>query len=507
MGNLNRATYLYFFDSKYLINKDDYKYNNKFNDEISEALFRTEESIDNIGILKGAIVLEQLCKKPTYIKGGGNHITSSYSIDENLYYTLLLKLTDSLTGNWHTFSRSRFLNLCTNTVPYIECVVITNITLNLAKKIDNQLSDLEYYIGGSTMDYQNPLHVILFNEYLMHSVRIVNNEICYVDAADINNWEIYYPNYTLKFVDEFVFDNNIRDIWRNNLSTGGLDAVKVFFNKGRDYHHNKVGLALMRAVFEGKIDKEFELEINYPDAESAIVIPRKKLENYALDLTHPDGRTKAKYFKEALSIEQTDWRYMEEQIRLGIHEAEVSGIKIDEHGIKYYADIGVSGRNGVNKVIRTAWIIRKNEPIQLTTLYPLDFKEQFEVNYDIRPLLAVSKEDEKEGADKWSEVYRLANQLGEVYLSECVPTPVFIEGFSGYGSEGLLGWAYINIYDLQHEFIKWLEFNRLGHVYEDYYRIVVDRKGCYEKSVAFAEGVCKVLRANEIDCEVIKHLD
>lgn len=446
------------------------------------------------------------CKKTVSIKGDKNRMSISQSIDEDLYAILLLNLVDSLSDNWYTFSRNRFLNLGIK-ITHISCVVITNVTLSHAKKIDDQLQALEYFIGAATTDYGNPLHSTLFYEYLTRSVYTINNEILYSDAMDIVNWDSYYPSYTMRYVEDFVFDSTARDIWKENLSVGGLESSHIIINKVGNYHHVKVGHAIIRAVFEGKIDREFELEINYPNAELAIVIPRQKLEKYALDLAHPEEGPKAKYFKDVLSIEQRDWSYMEEQIRLGIHEGEVCGIKIDEHGIKYYADIGVTGLNGVNKVIRTAWIIRKNGPIQLTSVYPLDLKEQFDVNYEIRPLLAVSKENEKEGGDKWGEIYRLANQSGEFYASKCIPTPVFVSGTTEPMHDGLFGWAYVVLYDLNHEFVSWLKINRVGSSYENNYLINIDKKGRYEESVAFAEGFCKVLKSNRIDCEIIKHLD
>lgn len=73
--------------------------------------------------------------------------------------------------------------------------------------------------------------------------------------------------------------------------------------------------------------------------------------------------------------------------------------------------------------------------------------------------------------------------------------------------DGLFGWAYVVLYDLNHEFVSWLKNNRVGSSYENNYLINIDKKGRYEESVAFAEGFCKVLKSNRIDCEIIKHLD
>jgi hypothetical protein len=431
-------------------------------------------------------------------------VSVSNTLDEDLYSTLLLNLTDTLSNEWHTFQRKRFLNLGIQ-ITHLYCVVINNITLNFAAKLDLQLQLQNYYVGAAKIDCSNPLHAVLFDEYLVRSIHFTKNEILYTNVIDVINWEGYFQNHNLRYVEELFFECASPKDWVGNLSISGMDSTKIIKNKLGEYHHEKVGDAIITATLEGRIDRKFKLDINYPNAETAIVIPQKKLENYALDITHPVGGPKAQYFKDVLAINQVDWRYMEEQIRLGIHEGEVCNIKIDEHGIKYYVDIGIIGLNGVKKAVKTAWIIRPNEAIQLTTLYPLDLKEQFEVNYDVRPLLTLSKENEAE--DKWGEVYRLANQSGQLLASKCIPTPVFIKGVAEPMREGLYGWAYVVFSDLNHEFVTWLKNNRLGHFYEDSYLLNIDIKGRYEQSVAFAEGICKVLRANKIDCEIQMHLD
>ena len=44
------------------------------------------------------------------------------------------------------------------------------------------------------------------------------------------------------------------------------------------------------------------------------VIPRMKLERYALDPTHPVGKHKALVFKSALGFEQSDWERFRDSI-------------------------------------------------------------------------------------------------------------------------------------------------------------------------------------------------
>jgi len=489
----------------YLRSNADNHLNYSFNDVVSEALFKSGISINNIGILKGLLLLEDLCRHLNSIEFDGKSMSIAPKIDEELYYSLLLNLSDSLVGSWKSFERSRFLKLCMGGRPYIECVVFTNITKDQAEKIDNQFCSLSYYIGAATMDSNNPLHSLLFYENLIYSIEVVNNEIQYIDFSDIEHWDTYYPNYSFEFQENLVFAKTKIDSWKNNISLNGLEAVKLLINKANYGHYYKVGNALFQAVLRGAIKDKVKINLDYSNENVDIIIPRGKLENYALNLEHSEGGPKAQYFKNVLGISQEDWMYMEEQIRIGLYEGEVNGIEIGEHGVKYFVNIGISGLNGVNKVIRTVWIIRPNEPVQLITLYPLDMKEQFEIDYSKRPSLTVSKE--KSSEDKWLNLYNLANQVGESYSSECIPTPVFIKGVVEPMRDGLYGGAYVIFENIDHEFVFWLRANELGTLNEGRYLLHISVEGRAEKSIAFAEGICKVLRANSVACTLEEYLD
>jgi hypothetical protein len=63
---------------------------------------------------------------------------------------------------------------------------------------------------------------------------------------------------------------------------------------------------------------------NYQNA----IIPSDKLEKYALDPTHPEGKHKAIVFKSALGFEQSDWRSLERSIldELPYHDAGQSNV-------------------------------------------------------------------------------------------------------------------------------------------------------------------------------------
>ena len=93
-----------------------------------------------------------------------------------------------------------------------------------------------------------------------------------------------------------------------------------------------------------------------PNYERA-VIPRDKLEGYALDPTHEDGQHKARLFKSILGFEKADWQKLEKAIldELPYHEAALT--RADNWGEFYSGLLPVVGLNGKTGVVQTIWKI------------------------------------------------------------------------------------------------------------------------------------------------------
>lgn len=97
-----------------------------------------------------------------------------------------------------------------------------------------------------------------------------------------------------------------------------------------------------------------------PSYEKA-VIPRSKLEDYALNPAHTDGRHKARLFKSILGFEKADWQKLEKIIldELPYHEAVFS--LEDKWGKFYSVSLPIVGLNGNTAIVQTIWIIKKGK--------------------------------------------------------------------------------------------------------------------------------------------------
>ncbi|MDE0189746.1 MAG: hypothetical protein OXQ90_00175 [Gammaproteobacteria bacterium] len=101
------------------------------------------------------------------------------------------------------------------------------------------------------------------------------------------------------------------------------------------------------------------------------IIDRRKLDDYCLSPTHPDGRNKARVFKLALGLDQTNATVLLQALRSAAIRSDAKHGKVDQYGRRYTVDFEFHGPTGVAK-IRSPWIIGKGEDApRLTTCYVL----------------------------------------------------------------------------------------------------------------------------------------
>lgn len=98
-----------------------------------------------------------------------------------------------------------------------------------------------------------------------------------------------------------------------------------------------------------------------PHADRAILDIRK-IEAYCLSPAHPRGRHKARVFREALGLAQTDAQWLREALLDGVRRAGADELASDDIGVRWRVDIPVT-RQDKRIVVRTVWIIRSGEEV------------------------------------------------------------------------------------------------------------------------------------------------
>ncbi|MBI6865924.1 DUF6883 domain-containing protein [Lysinibacillus fusiformis] len=493
--------FVYFFNADYAPFKG--FYGNKCNDYFSFALSTLKfNPNETVSIQSGDLLLSNVSSQLAASERSGKEISSTYIFDKYLYTSLLIDLTKTMSLTWYTYNIEDF-NIMGINLNNIYCITASNLSSDMALQLDVTLRKQAFYIGAAEIDPGNPLHQILFSRFLIPNAYIKDNTIFYKEGQVDFDWSVYFKSFKTQAIDPYEFDFDFPNIpMPNSFSESGKKTSNIFKSKGKFGHHKKVAEAFQKALWDNSIERDTVLTTGNSDEE--IIIPENKLANYALNLQHPEGGSKAKFFKEELNIEKEDWRYLAEQIKLGLNDGEVREIRVEEYGIKYHVDIQITGLNETIRTVRTAWIIRPKESMQLVTIHPA--KDLPHDSLSERPIIALPKN--LEGNDKWNELFRLANEAGKIAGDKHIPTPIIFSGISEPHLEGKLGWAIIYFKDKKHDFVKWLKKSNKGRDSKNGYLFVIRHKSqSAERALAYAQEFSRVLRSNGVDSESQIHLD
>ena len=96
-----------------------------------------------------------------------------------------------------------------------------------------------------------------------------------------------------------------------------------------------------------------------PHAGEAIV-PRDKVENYLLDLVHPIGGGKARFFLR-FGFRREEWKLLADVFRKHAQENPVADSISDPDGVAYLVEGPLETPSGRKPRVRTAWLIEASE--------------------------------------------------------------------------------------------------------------------------------------------------
>ena len=107
-----------------------------------------------------------------------------------------------------------------------------------------------------------------------------------------------------------------------------------------------------------------------PNANAAIV-PRNKLGNYLLDLAHPIGGGKARFFL-SFGFRREEWNLLADAFRKHAQENPVANSLSDADGVTYLIEGPLETPSHRSPRVRTIWLIETGQVApRFITAYPL----------------------------------------------------------------------------------------------------------------------------------------
>lgn len=101
-------------------------------------------------------------------------------------------------------------------------------------------------------------------------------------------------------------------------------------------------------------------------------VDREKILDYLLSPSHPDGQTKAEFFRR-FGFLRDQWEVLAEALRQHGMTHPISKTVESPHGTRYSVDGEIESPDGRNPRIRSVWIVEAGSRIpRLITTHPLE---------------------------------------------------------------------------------------------------------------------------------------
>lgn len=113
-----------------------------------------------------------------------------------------------------------------------------------------------------------------------------------------------------------------------------------------------------------------------PDPD-ALIVEQRKITDYLLSWTSPDGRSKAKFFT-GYGFAPERWLVMAEALREHGRQREVVQDIATEYGRKYIVACTVATPDGRSPCVVSVWIAEAGRPPRLVTAYPKEASKDSE---------------------------------------------------------------------------------------------------------------------------------
>jgi hypothetical protein len=487
----------------------EHPYNRPPQRAVIEALREHAPGVSSL-LASGDLILEQMSRKLTSVSSEGKHAmlagrhgtVASYSLDRDVHMTLVWDLCDATATQVHDLDLERFAHVLMRHDGFV--ITVTGFASEAVLAASQDLRETRGYVGCLAVDYGNPVQHDVFSVprfgYLLDGALVFDpwdtdrpEDPYPLDAHPDPWWESLRLRSVRYLTAEEPSENHPLPEWpAPDLSERGAQTAALLAGLTAPGHLDRLARGLTRrrsaaGPWAFSVDTA-----SMPAASDAIVDPAK-LAGYALNGEHPDGKHKARLFRDLLDISAEDAEFLAAQLKHGLANAEsLASIRSDEWGVKYHVVTEVTGRNGRVLPVRAAWEVRDGGPPRLVTVYIAEIGtvgEPLEDTIAVNPRLS--------GDQRWAALWSAAHAAGERAAARCVPTPVSIEG--SWMPDGLEGGAQVTIRDKRAGFARWLRLE--GHARQGPAGTTVVVYG-YDRGAAYAKAFADVLELNGVQAEI-----
>lgn len=453
-------------------------------------------------MLAGTFLPQVLATDISEISGNRTKARSSFSVGYILNRDRLASIAadfrDSVSAAWSTLPAGSAEWLASEE---LFCVTVVGVDRSSAELLDSSLVPFQQYRGACAVDPGNPIHRRLCIDLI---------PVCYVLGLRVNllepllsarDWEKNMPG--------LIFDSTLsieRIDSDATYSARGLQSLRLLKSLGLNSLQNRLVDSLYREVDASPIRGDGAARVPV-DSRTVPLVPEKKLAGYVLNLEHPDGKHKANLFRLLLGITRDDWLFLAEQLVEGVSSADPQRARLTEHGAVFHCDVPVTGRNGMCKPVRTAWIVDSagTGRFRLVTAYIApegDGVSRTETQLPILP-------GELSGSLRWKALFELGRNEGELASEDQVVSPMWLSGNIEI-ADGICGDCILRFGDGRHAFARWLRRSKSAPLYRSrggVYMIFSHPTQSMARALAYGEAFARVLRLDGIPCSTESLID
>ena len=346
-------------------------------------------------------------------------VSHTLTDDKALRSTLAVAFAKSIAAQYHHIDTDALSTTLLR--QKVECITVSELPLACSDRIHAELSkQCRPYLGCFEVDKGDPLALQLASNGLIPFCTYGDRTLKWLIPFDESAGEqapLSWPD-GLGFSSVEFSTEALERIALAALSPVGEENARLLKTRAQPQHAENVLSALRDSLDTSKDGAP--VKVSFGESEfGAAHADVRKLRDYSLNEQHETGKHKAHVFRKLLGITAVDWSFLGEQLIAGLTKELVRRPAKSHWGVQYHVIVPVTGRNGQTKLVKSAWIIRPDEPPSLVSAYVADDADTTETG-----VLAKLVVNEPEGAERWRQLYEIADAQGRKAAEEWTPTPM-----------------------------------------------------------------------------------